>query len=266
MANDTDGRPSRAALLAAAARMSAAARVVERPDERQIVDLAIGAASGQDAALRLGSALLAAACDANVAIVLSEAEEHTAALMGLPCQRGPHAVVKTLLHTGLVLLPAADWITPDLGAQDPLARMFRPLAHPLQCERMVLGRQADLDEGFASIAAEVGLERVVLLRDVLHAVRHADAGGWMLEAGASLPFRWPAARMARGGGAAEAAHVCAVLRGSATDAPLAETLARHAAAALWAAGILPDLRESLSWARTRLSQGVDVAEYGASRL
>jgi hypothetical protein len=266
MANNGEGRPGHAALLAEAARVSAAARLVDRPDERPIVDLSVATVSDDGTALRLGAALLATACDANVALVVSEAEERAAASMGLPCQRGPHAAVKALLRTGLVLLPAADWVAPDLRSEDATARLLRPFAHPLQCERWVLARQPSVDEGFASIAAELGLERVVVLREAGHAIRDRDAGGSMLEGGASLPFRWPAARISRRAPVAEPARVCAVLRGSAADAPLAEILARHAAAALWAAGILPDLRESLSWARTRLSQGIDVAEYGASRL
>lgn len=259
----------RSLLSAAAEHVAALARVVDRPDERAIVDLDVaGTEEGTDAHVRVGGALLAAACDATVAAVLDPDEVALAERLGLPCARGPHAAVDALLRSGLVLLPAEAWLPPGLRARGPLRRLLAPFAHPLVCERLVIGfADPEARAAFAELAGGLGYARALVVGCGARAAFgvHEAVLGWTVEGAARSPFELAGAPATS---PTDAPFDDDALRSALAGEthPLGEVLARTAAGVLWAGGLLEDWDEALGWARIRLAQGVVLAEYGAPRL
>jgi anthranilate phosphoribosyltransferase len=267
--------PSAEALYAGAVALRRRVPDLTTLPNRTLIDLC--AASPMDPAridLFVGAGILVAAADGTVAQHgWAPSKAGGAALvhaLGLPTQASPQGASAALIQCGYAFLSAGAGGSSRLWAlapASPLLAVLSPLVNPARPQCMLVG--------VADPAWSEPLARALGMAGVDAALVVSCRGRPGLGLGAdSVGHRWSNGRLSTfhhlesgatsdglesGGATVDAARIESTFDG--LRGPLADAIALNAGAALWVAGHLPTFAEARRWARSRLSQRVDIADF-----
>ncbi len=278
-ASDEGEAPLRAELLVAgAAVVRRHAIPVVAPNNRAVIGFDVaGSRPEGHFDPTVGAAILVAACDGTVAqhdfLPARPGTEALVDALGLPVHATPAAAHDALEQCGFAWLPGAGF-HPALHAQGSafsgitsLLALLGPLVNPASPRSHFVGvSDPALTEPMARALGMMGADAALVVTSDGHPYLRPDADtiGHRWSEGRLSTFHHPAGGrplgpLPSGTATVDAARLEAVFEG--LRGPLADTVALNAGAALWVAGVLPTFDDARRWARSRLGQTVDLADF-----
>lgn len=251
---------------------------VVSPPNRSLIDIAVAGRRDEERLdLTIGAGLLVAACDGTAALsgLMPDRSGGEALLgaLGLPLQETPEGAHDALERGGFAWLPGDRFHAEPalcllrLGATWPWLALLGPLVNPSAPRCHVVGvRDPAHTEPLARALGLLGAESalVVTCDGSPHLGAHGETIGHRWSEGRLSTFAHPASSRPlvlppSGGAMVDAARLESMFDG--TKGPLSDAVALNAGAALWVGGVLPTLLEACRWARSRLAQRVDLADF-----